>query len=82
MADGSFYFRGKDWSYDILNAEGYGGEEWQGYFNVAEHIQETDRIFYSVDDGHGETYYRWVGGPFVSMDDLEAAIMDAVEYYE
>jgi hypothetical protein len=45
------------------------------------HLDEADQVFYSVSWG-GETYYRWVAGPFESLSDVEDAIGDAEDYYQ
>lgn len=82
MSDGSFYLRGRDWNYEIISAQGYDGQDWNGVEEVGEHIDETDRIFYSVEDGQGEHYYRWLAGPFADIGDLEGAIQDETEEYE
>lgn len=81
MADGSFILRGQEWSFTLLNSEGYDGEEWDAG-DVEDHIDQADRVFYSVEDAGGETFYRWLGGPFESIADLESAIIDDTEVYE
>jgi hypothetical protein len=46
-----------------------------------DHLEEADQVFYSVTWG-GETYYRWVGGPFESLSDVEDAIADSEDFYK
>lgn len=76
-ADGSFSFAGREWDYEILNVEGYDGEELDpGDF------ENADRVFYSVTDSNGETFYRWVGGPYLEEGDVVEAIEDEVEHYQ
>jgi hypothetical protein len=82
MADGSFDLRGSSWNFTLLNAEGYNGEEYDGAAEIEDHIEELDRIFYSVESSEGETFYRWVSGPYESLNDLEEAIRDETEEYE
>ena len=43
-------------------------------------IRHADKIFYKV-EGNTEVFYRWVGGPFESMGDIEAAIQDDTDFY-
>jgi hypothetical protein len=81
MSDGSFILRGQEWSFTLLSAEGYDGQEWTGG-DIEDNIDHADRVFYSVEDAGGEAYYRWLGGPFESLYDLESAIEDDVEAYE
>jgi hypothetical protein len=81
MSDGTFFLRGQEWSFTILSAEGYDGQEWEGSA-INDHLPETDRVFYSVEDMGGETYYRWVAGPFESDYDLEEIIIEETESYE
>jgi hypothetical protein len=81
MSDGSFFLRGQEYSYSVISAEGYDGETWEGG-DIEDHIQEADRLFYSVEDMGGEVFYRWVGGPFESYYDLEEVIIEDTEVYE
>jgi hypothetical protein len=81
MADGSFILRGQEWWFNLLSAEGYEGEEWNEG-EIEENLDKTDRVFYNVEDEGGESYYRWLGGPFENIDDLIAAIEDETEHYE
>jgi hypothetical protein len=81
MADGEFELGGKPYSYEILEIQTYDGESYTGP-EMGDHIQEADRVFYSVDDPTGETYYRWLGGPFENIEDVESAIEDDTDAYE
>lgn len=81
MSDGSFILRGQEWFYELLSAEGYEGQEWEGS-DIQDNISKADRVFYEVEDEGGEKFYRWLGGPFESIDDLADAIADDVEAYE
>lgn len=50
--------------------------------DMADRMKEADQVFYSVEAADGETYYRWVGGPFADMESLEQAITDETDHYE
>lgn len=45
-----------------------------------DYLREADRVFYTIDMG-GETFYRWVAGPFEGESDVEQAIIDEQEAY-
>jgi hypothetical protein len=64
---------------EIIEVHTYDGV-FQGE-DCTEHLDEADQVFYSVTWG-GETYYRWVSGPFESIEDVEDAIGDAEDYYK
>jgi hypothetical protein len=78
MSDGSFEQDGRPYSYEILEIVGYDGDE----IDESE-IHEADQVFYKVEAewGEKETFYRWIGGPFESMDDIEYAIEDETDFY-
>jgi hypothetical protein len=80
MSGGSFDIDGRPFSFEIIEAEGFDGESWSGG-DVEDHLHESDRIFYSVEAewGEEETYYRWLGGPYESLADLESDIEIEVE---
>lgn len=63
---------------EIIEVHAYDGV-YQGS-EALDHLEEADQVFYSVTWG-GETYYRWVGGPFETLEDVEAAIADSEDYY-
>ena len=83
MSDGAFEIDGRSYSYEILEATGYDGEDWSDS-EIEEHIHECDQVFYRVDAewGNEETFFRWLGGPFESMGDIESAIEDDTDFYE
>ncbi len=81
---GNFEIDGRDFHWDVDHIETYDGDEYAGE-DMDDHIHEADRIFYHAasenEKGENEDYYRWLGGPFESWDDVEAAIIDEVEVY-
>lgn len=83
MSGGSFDLDGKPYTFEIIEAEGFDGESWSGG-DVEDHLDESDKVFYSVERewGDEETFYRWLGGPFESIADIESAIEDDTDYYE
>jgi hypothetical protein len=84
--DGDFVLNGRTFHYQILETQDFQGRDWKDVEGIEDHIQETDMIFYvaSVEDESGEIteYYRWLGGPFISIEDVEAAIADETDTYE
>lgn len=81
--DGEFELDGRPYSYELIEATGYDGESWSDS-EIGEHIHECDQVFYKIESefGGGDTYYRWLGGPFESMEDIESAIEDDADFYE
>jgi hypothetical protein len=80
MLGGSFENAlGQEVTYDILELHDYEGRVWDGG-DMESHLHESDRVFYEIEVG-GETYYRWVAGPFESEGDLESAIADEADFY-
>jgi hypothetical protein len=74
---GGFESGGRPWTYEIITVESYDGEELEpGDF------EEADRVYYCVTDSNGETFYRWLGGPYMSEEDVVGAIEDEVGAYE
>lgn len=65
----------------ILNITTFDGE---GYSEAEalDHLDEADQVFYSISYGGQEEFYRWVAGPFESLEDIEAAIEDEQTFYE
>lgn len=80
--DGSFDLDGRPYSYEIIEATGFDGDSWSGS-EVEENIEDTDQVFYMVEAewGDHETFYRWLGGPFENMSDIETAIEDDTDFY-
>jgi hypothetical protein len=46
-----------------------------------EQLQEADEVFYSVSYGGGETFYRWISGPYEDIGDVYEAIFDTENSY-
>lgn len=80
--DGDFELDGRPYTYEIMEATGYEGESWSDS-EIEENIEECDQVFYKVEAQFGdeETFYRWLGGPFESMSDIESAIEDDTDFY-
>lgn len=78
MADGEFEQDGRPYSYEIMEIVDHDGDE-----IFEDDIEGADRVFYKVQAewGDRETFYRWLGGPFASMDDVEAAIETDTDHY-
>jgi len=81
--DGDFTIGETKFTYEILSITDENGNEW-GPSELEEHITTADQIYYKAepDDDYGELYYRWIAGPFDSMDQIEQAIIDEIEVYE
>lgn len=45
-----------------------------------EQMQEADSVFYSV-EVHGDTFYRWLSGPFEDVSSAYDAIEDNADFY-
>lgn len=77
-SEGSFTVNGREFTFRILSIEGEDGSIYND--NLEDHLHEADRVYYvaSVEDSEGEReeFYRWLGGPYESMSDVEAAIED------
>ncbi len=65
----------------IIESHGYDDQVYMPD-EVNEHLDETDRIFYSIEDSDGESFFRWVAGPFESEADLYTAIEEEFSIYE
>ncbi len=73
---------GRDgWEIDVIEVITEEGEALQGSVSDDD-MTHADEIFYSVKLPNGETYYRYLYGPFQSVDDLESAITDETDFYE
>lgn len=83
--DGEFVLHGRTFSYEVLEIHDIRGRDWTGP-DIEDHIQESDTVFYvaKTEDDAGETeeFFRWLGGPFESINDVEAAIADETDVYE
>lgn len=78
---GDFNIGDQGFRYDIEYIQTYDGSEYSGS-DMEDHIKEADRVFYHVYRySDGEDYYRWLGGPFESVDDVELAIIDETDVY-
>jgi hypothetical protein len=78
---GSFELNGIQFNYEIMEIHTFDGEEYQGS-DIENHVEEADRVFYNVKDPEGETYYRWIGGPFEDLSQIADAIQDDSDVYE
>lgn len=78
MSDGNFEQDGRPYNYDILEIVGFDGEA----LGEGE-IDEADQVFYKVEAewGENEVFYRWLGGPFEHIEDVESAIEDDTDFY-
>lgn len=63
----------------ILEVVGFDGESYEDIDALA-HLGTADQVFYSVNWG-GEDHYRWIGGPFETVDDVIEAIEENEEFY-
>jgi hypothetical protein len=78
--DGSFELHGREFTYEVLSVETTEGTTYTGA-DMEDYLGEADRIFYVARSGDDD-YYRWVAGPYESMDDVQAAIEDEIGEYE
>lgn len=65
----------------LIEAHGYDDQQWTSD-DIGENLHEADRIFYELEDDKGESFYRWVAGPFESEADLYDAIQEEYSVYE
>jgi hypothetical protein len=77
---GNFEINGREFHFEIVEVVDYEGTVDTGA--GIDDVTEADRVFYTASDDKGETYYRWLAGPFESVDDIVAAIEDEVSEYE
>lgn len=70
-----------DWIIEIIEVTTEDGEVISGTPD-SEVFQEADEIFYSVETPDGGKHYRYIYGPYDSEDDVRAAIVDEIDYYE
>jgi hypothetical protein len=77
--DGQFDLNGQTFRYQIVEIHTPGGD-YSGV-DIEDHIREADQVFYEA-TGSGETYHRWLGGPFEHVDDVELAIEEEIDVYE
>lgn len=70
---------GREVDWELVEVHDYDGGVYPGY-DATDHLRETDRAFYRITVA-GDTYYRWVAGPFESEWDLGAAIEDEADFY-
>lgn len=70
---------GREIVWELQEIHTYDGQVYSGDEDE-DHLREADRAFYTIDIG-GETFYRWVAGPFESESDLEASIHDEADAY-
>lgn len=82
MADtGDFNIGDQGYRFAIQYIQTYDGTEYSGS-DIEDHIAEADRVFYEVYRySDGEDFHRWLGGPFMNIDDVEAAIIDETDVY-
>lgn len=78
MADGSRTGEANE-RFQVVEVHAMDGNIYQGE-EALDHLEEADEVFYEI-DSFGETYYRWVGGPFSDVADVEAAAEDAEDVY-
>jgi hypothetical protein len=79
---GEFVLNGRTFQYEIIEIHDTEERDWKGP-DIEDHIEEADTVFYSatsLDDG--EEYYRWLGGPFSNIADVQDAISDELDFYE
>lgn len=79
---GDFEINGREFHYEVIEIHDYDGREWKDSDDIEDRLEEADMVFYVATSADGEEYYRWLGGPFTSMSDVEAAIIDEVDVYE
>jgi hypothetical protein len=82
---GDFEINGRDFHYEVTRVVDEDGEEWTGS-DIEDHLVKADQVFYvaetETDDDEIHQYYRWLGGPFDDLSQLEAAIADETDTYE
>lgn len=67
---------------EIIQVDTFDGDTYEGAEIEQEHLEEADQVFYTITySGSGESFYRWVAGPFEDMDSLEATIEDDETFY-
>lgn len=80
MLGGSFVDSiGREVAWNVVEVHDYAGEV-HSEGDMEDYLSEADRVFYEVTVG-GETYFRWVAGPYESVSDVENAIADEVDFY-
>jgi len=81
---GDFDINGREFTFEVTQLITNNGDEYDGS-DMEDHLWEADQVFYKAqgpnEHGEIEEYYRWLGGPFESWDDVEGAIQDEVEVY-
>lgn len=65
----------------ILSVTTFDGESYSDA-DAEDHLEESDQVFYSITFGAGEEFYRWLAGPWESIEDVEAAIEEEQSHYE
>ena len=82
---GDFDLNGRTFHFEIVTIYGEDGSEITGpdlEDDEDENAQQADRVIYVVTDPNGEEFHRWLSGPFESIGDIEAAIVDEIDTYE
>jgi len=78
---GDFDIRGQLYHFSLTESVSFDGEHYTGD-EIEEHLSESDQIFYSLETEDGDTFYRWLSGPWEGFDDVEQAIQDETDAYE
>ena len=83
--DGSFSIGGKHFTYDIIEVITEDGASHHGGEHDDQILNEVDQVFYKISmEGGGSTndFYRWLAGPFESLDSIYEAIEDEAGEYQ
>ena len=78
--NGDFEINGREFHFEIISVENDQGDLYEGG-DIEANTFSVDRIVYTINSGL-ETFYRTVYGPFESVSDMEAAIIDEAGEYE
>jgi hypothetical protein len=71
-------YKERTYEYEVIQVDKETGETITGKEIDSRHLEEADRIFFTVNGGHIEEdkLYRWIAGPFPDKHSMEAAIED------
>jgi hypothetical protein len=79
--NGNFDLDGRSFHYEILEIHTIHGDTYTGS-EMEDHLEDSDRIFYSVTAPDGQEFHRWLGGPYEDFDQLVEAIEDETGGYD
>lgn len=79
---GYFLIGEETFQYEIERIRTFDGDEYENDEDIENNLLQADQVFYKAEGTDGDTYYRWLGGPYENVTDVEAAIIDEVDHYE